>query len=625
MTRRVSWRDAEAAAKSLSDADRRLLLLLVRLPFSSVKLLAQLNGLSGAASVYRTLNRLRETGAVGALQSPFRSGHSASLLYLTDLGLATLAVAEGVEPRGLARRARIRGQDLLDLFPGLPHLVACYELLGALAASQSGQPDLLAWERPWRRRYHPPTVKSLSRVEAPAYAAFAWGAVSGEYLLIPDLGLVALNTYRPLLNHLLALRRAQVGRLPPLLVAAPHAGRVEGWRWLLEDVSQVRREAVLAAVVTTWDQVHAGTLYVTPARGQRRLQAEGLVQRLQAPVIQPRPSGRPIPGLVDGRLAAGAKGAGQSWGGIARELTATDRTLLDFIGRHPFLSASDLAIVMNWRLAWAAARLDRLLTLELLRYVGREEVGEEVAAAGLVELTAAGVVLAAAHQGLSVRVAIRHTGLVGGGLDHPFGSRANLVQNFAHTVGVHALFINLYRTAQQFRARGSNDAVVEWWNAATCAERMIRPDAYGVYRRGGVPFGFFLEYDRGTMNTRDYRAKFSRYYTYRDRYLFKRQYTGMPTILVVTKDNATEERIAETVNAVGVGRLPPLPILLTCEWRITRDPGNTEGLLGRVWLAPGETLPDQHLSIVDHAVIMHHLADRHIVLAGPRHDPEGCK
>ncbi|MCW5848972.1 MAG: replication-relaxation family protein [Anaerolineae bacterium] len=585
MTRRVSWRDAEAAAKSLSDADRRLLLLLVRLPFSSVKLLAQLNGLSGAASVYRTLNRLRETGAVGALQSPFRSGHTASLLYLTDLGLATLAVAEGVEPRGLARRARIRGQDLLDLFPGLPHLVACYELLSALAASQAGQPDLLAWERPWRRRYRPGTAKSLSRVEVPAYAAFAWGALSAEYLLIPDLGLVALNTYRPLLNRLLAWRRAQAGRLPPLLVAAPHAGRVEGWRWLLKDVSRGQREAVLTVVVTTWDQVHTGKLDVSPCSGQRRLQAEGLVQRLQAPAIQPRPSGRPIPGLVDGRLAAGAKGAGQRRGGIARELTATDRSLLDFLGRHPFLSALDIATVMNWSLTWATTRLDRLLTLELLRYVEREEVGEEVAAAGLVELTAAGVVLAAAHQGLSVSAAIRHTGLVGGGADHPFGSRANLVQNFAHTWGVHALFMGLYRTAQRFRARGSNDAVVEWWNAATCAERMIRPDAYGVYRHAGVSFGFFLEYDRGTMNTRDYRAKFSRYYTYRDRYLFKRQYTGMPTILVVTTDPTVENRIAHAAYTVGVGRKPPLHILLTCEWRI-HDPHNPSALLGRIWRKP---------------------------------------
>lgn len=593
MRRHVAWRDAEAGAQALTAAERRLLLLLVRLPFASVNVLARLNGLSGGASVYRTLNRLRETGAVGALQSPFRAGHTASLLYLTDLGLATLAVVEGVEPRDLARRARIRGQDLLDLFPGLPHLVASYELLGALAASQSGQPDLLAWERPWRRRYHPPTAKSLSRVEVPAYAAFAWGAVSGEYLLIPDLGLVALNTYRLLLNRLLALRRAEAGRLPPLLVATSHVGRIEGWRWLLEDVSQVRREAVLTAVATTWDQVHAAKLDLTPDSGQRRLGAEGLVQRLQAPAIQPRPSGRPVPGLVDGRLAEGVKGAGQRRGGIARELTATDRALLDFIGRHPFLSASDLATVMNWSVGWATARLDRLLTLNLLCYVGREEVGEEAAGAGLVELTPAGVALAAAQQGLSVGAAIRHTGLVGGGPDHPFGPRANLVQNFAHTLGVNALFIGLYRTAQQLRARGSNDAVVEWWNAAACSERMIRPDAYGVYRHGGVPFGFFLEYDRGTMNTRDYRAKFSRYYTYRDRYLFKRRYTGMPTILVVTKDNATEERIAETVNAVGVGRLPPLPILLTCEWRIKWKSENVEGLLGRVWRPPDVARQDR--------------------------------
>jgi len=59
-------------------------------------------------------------------------------------------------------------------------------------------------------------------------------------------------------------------------------------------------------------------------------------------------------------------------------------------------------------------------------------------------------------------------------------------------------------------------------------------DGYGLYRAGGRLYGFLLEYDRGTMRARDYRRKFAAYYRYRDTGRFQRDYTGFPTILVVT-------------------------------------------------------------------------------------------
>src|SRR5262249_49939973 len=76
--------------------------------------------------------------------------------------------------------------------PGLPHLRAGYELLAALAAGRPGRPDLLAWERPWRRRYRRATAKAPVTAVLPAYAALAWaglddegGEEAGTHLLVP--------------------------------------------------------------------------------------------------------------------------------------------------------------------------------------------------------------------------------------------------------------------------------------------------------------------------------------------------------------------------------------------------------------------------------------------------------
>src|SRR5206468_1312296 len=83
-----------------------------------------------------------DAGLIGALLPPSRAGHAPRLWHLTDFGLAALALDQGADPVDLATRNRLRGRDLLARLPGLPHLLACYELLGALAAAGPGGPDL---------------------------------------------------------------------------------------------------------------------------------------------------------------------------------------------------------------------------------------------------------------------------------------------------------------------------------------------------------------------------------------------------------------------------------------------------------------------------------------------------
>jgi hypothetical protein len=306
-----------------------------------------------------------------------------------------------------------------------------------------------------------------------------------------------------------------------------------------------------------------------------------------------RPEGaelaRPIPRLV-GSVFEGPANPRTNASRLRAQgevLTPSDRLLLGLIGRHPFLTVDALAAVLGRCLGWVRWRRDRLIARGVLRLLAPAEIGEGIAARGLVELTVAGLQRVAAEQGLTVGAAVRYLGLGGGGPFQPFGPRRSLLRHLSHTLGVNALFATLHRTVAQRAGTGRDEVVVEWRNEAACARGRLRPDGYGLYRRAAREYGFFLEYDRGTMSARDYGAKLAAYHDYLASGRFARDYQGFPSILVVTTTTAAEERIARAVRAAAIGRACPLPILLTCEWRIDADPQNTDGLLGQVWREPG--------------------------------------
>jgi Replication-relaxation len=116
------------------------------------------------------------------------------------------------------------------------------------------------------------------------------------------------------------------------------------------------------------------------------------------------------------------------------------------------------------------------------------------------------------------------------------------------TLGADAVFAALARAARAQR----NGGLVEWRNAAACAHGRVRPDGYGLVRLGRRDYGFFLEFDRGTMRPAALRAKFTAYHRYRASGRAVRDYDGFPTILVTTQGPGAEERVADAVG-VSIG------------------------------------------------------------------------
>lgn len=578
MTDRWHWRDAEQAATWLrhKETDRRILFLLARLPLLDVWVLQRLAGLRGGASLYRTVSRLREARLIEAIHPPLYPHHSPKLFYLTDLGLATVALLLQADPRHLADRLHLRGEDLLALVTGLPSFLALYELLGGVAASQPGRPSLLAWERPWHRHAWRPTAKTPVSVTLPAYAALSWDGVTHAYLLLPDRGTFPLRLYRPTLDRFLIFRCTQSEPVPTLVIGTHRAA---AWDSLLDEMRQARHEVPLDVHLADWDALDT-SLHDLGEREQGPV--DPVVYPLPLRPLGPRCSSRPLPRFVGNALKASlALTATNSLGLVALTVTPKEHELLELVGRHPFLTPGQLAIVLGWQVASLQRRHHRLIALGLLRLLEVEEIGEEAARARA-ELTVEGLQLVAAHLDLSLPVAVRKLGLTGGGPDQPLGPRCALLRTLTHTLAADEVFVRLYHSARQLAAEGRDDAVIEWQNATACSRRHLRPDGYGIYRRHGVSHGFFLELDRGTMNARDYLKKLTAYYEYGMSRRFERDYQGYPTVLVVAANNATEERIVCVVRAVTIGCSGRLPLLLTCHWRID-EPGNPDGLLGPIW------------------------------------------
>lgn len=589
------WQDAINAVTWLQrrEACTEIVRLLARLPLIEVALLQQVLGLHGPASLYRSLTRLEAVGLVSTIRPPVYPSQSPHLLYLTDLGVATLAVSHEVDPHHLARRLHLRGTDLLALLPNLLDLLATYELLGALASARPDRPELLVWERPWRRSYCRQLGTTSVSVSVPGHAVIDWDGDIGSYLLLPDRGTVRLRLYRTHLDHLLQLRRAG-GGLPTLVVATTSRERGKAWDRLLDEVAKARRETRLVASVVRWDHLQSD---VSRLLSEPSHQVMPDTRPIQLPSLRPRRPESRLPAIVGDALSAPTRHADHDHLGLlAFRVAPNDHALLELVGLHPFLDPRQLADVSGWEVALVRRRVNRLMDLGLMRRLDGDEV--KTGAVELIELTVPGLELTATHLGLSLVVAIRELGLTGGGAGRPHGPRRKLLRNLAHTREADEIFVHFYRLARKQAAMGSDDAMEEWHNASMCSRRYLRPDGYGVYRRHGVSYGFFLEFDRGTMNARDYFKKFAAYYHYGLTRLFERDYYGYPTILFVASSNAGEERIARVARAAAVGRPGKLPLLLTCRWRI-EEPSNPDGALGPIWREPTSVFDDRGCWITD--------------------------
>jgi hypothetical protein len=578
-----TWRSAAREAARLCPADEETLELIGPLPLVPVSQLVPLARGRSGRSIYACVERLAGRGLVSVIPGP---GHpwkpNRRLLLISNLGLAALALRREVDPASLARAWRLGRTPLRLLVGQLPALLSLYALLGLLAATGRGSARLRKWSRPGRWRPPWDGAGPARSVTLPAYAALGWeeagsAYAGGTYLLVADTGGLTPVALRRQLAGLARLDGTTPYGVPTVVIATSSERRVRAWRLLLDSVTSSTRSAnQLHVEVATWEgwAARAGMDPVRSRLHPDRADADS-VHSAALPRSDSERECRPwvcVPRPINPSHIAAAIG---EW-----SLAPRDRIVLDLLGRHPFLADGDIADVLGRKIGWARARRSELVRRGLARMIETDELrSPPQGKCELVEVTMQGLRVLAGYLGLSLAAAVRHHGLTGGGARTPVGPRRALLANLEHTLGADAVFAAMARAARDER----DGALVEWRNAAACAHARMRPDGYGIVRLGRREYGFFLEFDRGTVRPAALRAKFASYHRYRVSGRAAREYDGFPTILVVTRGPGAEDRVAEAVHTTDAGQAKPLRLFLTTMEFLARVDG---GPFGPIWRTP---------------------------------------
>jgi hypothetical protein len=128
-----------------------------------------------------------------------------------------------------------------------------------------------------------------------------------------------------------------------------------------------------------------------------------------------------------------------------------------------------------------------------------------------------------------------------------------LLQHIQHTAGIYGFFAHLAQAA-----RKEPEQALCWWETEVVCERRycvgeqwhnLRPDALAEYRVGERPLRFWLEWDRGTMNTRDLTVKFTSYAHYLTSREWAREGSEPPWLLCIAPELAQERRMQRVAQA----------------------------------------------------------------------------
>jgi len=171
---------------------------------------------------------------------------------------------------------------------------------------------------------------------------------------------------------------------------------------------------------------------------------------------------------------------------VAPRLTPRDRTLCGVLFDHRVLTTAQ---VVDYCFANVTTARHRLAALHRLRVLDRFRPFRPTGSAPWHwVLDSLGIEVVAADRGIDVPRPTAH---------HARALALADTQRLAHLVGVNGVFCSLARWA-----RSHDDAeLAEWWPERRCVSewgQVVRPDGFGVVRRGEAVVEFFVEYDAGT-------------------------------------------------------------------------------------------------------------------------------
>ena len=458
----------------------------------------------------------------------------------------------------------------LALLPGERWWPPGVQGYGCLRAGTLRAPFFVAWDRAaapdeHRRR------RAGAWATAPA-GAVRWGAEGVPPLLLVSAGRRAYAAWTRVLGR--AASRAASGPPGILLANAREQASVGPARVPWRDPVSGREGSLL-------EQLGCGP---APALRRVRLPDDVASRRLPATASRLR---RWAPSAATGsrtpvteRVAA-----------IAMTTDGDQKRMLEWIGRWPLLTAPELASLAGTPEAALERRLDSLLRCDIVRPDTDAPPGEPPATRLL--LTSLGLRLLARRDGVPPGRYARSAGVSAPGSDPGSGptlrGTAGAFRHRAHLLGVNRIFARLASDA-----RGMGGRLTVCRNEAQSTRRFrhdgraawIRPDGSGVLALGGGHTPFLLEYDRGTLDSGDFAAKFGGYRRYFLAGAWRQDFDAEPLLLFVCADDRAEEHVARAARRAERGSLTRLPLRLTAEWRFGQGTLIAAGLLGPIWQSP---------------------------------------
>jgi len=497
--------------------------------------------------------------------------------FLRAEALADLAACSGLAADEIARRAPVRDADVLTRIPRIATVTAVNWLLSELAAELRERGEMTLGD-----------AASLPVGSAERwwpYGVDAYGVVRGvrggsRLFVAWDRAGVPDGYRRTRIRKWAAESNSADPPVIFVICADAHARRV----WDAELWGHAERAGMPDVRLTTAPELltagpRAAIWSVPGAPARLRFEQALSSRSADTSPLLAFPASMPLPerrckgiGLRD-RAAAAANRPGdhpmrECTAALAIVTSVADKACLDWLARHPRLSAPELALFLDLPVGVVVRRLELLRRYHAVRRL-------EVDGIELWCVTERTRRMLADAEGVPRKGyrAVKAPSLPDDSATRP---------SMAHQLGINHVFARIARDARDagWRLRvWRNEVDSVHLFVSDGRNAWIRPDGSGTLCRANEERPFLLEYDRGTLDAGDYRGKFSGYARYFEAAEWRERFPTEPLLLFVCSDERAEERVVRAIKAAAI----TVPIFTTAEWRYDRLDNGGGGLFGEVW------------------------------------------
>ena len=532
-----------------------LLRILASMPFLDRQEMVAVSGWSRAA-VYEAVEKLEAAGSCASVLHSADPFPPARRFHLTAAGLSRLSDEEDRPLEALLRSRPVSAQWRRNLMERLDALAVIYRMASLL--SGVAYPIRFHWYR-------------ASPLDAAATLP------DGKTVGIVRQGLTADRS-----GFAKRLWRLRDGPMPgALLVLMADAVRLRHARRLLSTTEApalfaVEREAVLAG---------ADDPIWRPLKVSAAVDLRYVLDRTDPGGALPVEDEARLASVPDDLPVRGAAAADISDHMLPLFVRPSEKRALDLISDWPWIGLGELAALMGVSPQRAS---QAVIPLEGFGLAARVlEAGRRLA------LTDRGLSLLARRDRTSVGVAKRRWSTTLEDRDGPFewrnvtGRRGRqLLRNIEHTAAVHGFLAAL---AAQAPLLGWEIVQLDPPRRASRhfrhddRMRAVNPDAFGVLRKGGTEWAFFLEWERRAVRPSTMSDRLAPYLRYYSSHRPIDDHGTRPAVLVVFDDEIAQTHFLRVAREEMRAERVTVPL-----WVSHREAIDALGPLGSAWRTPGE-------------------------------------